>query len=152
MALEIQVDRSIVRASDVRELSIRRQRGGSDDTAIRQADDYWSKLVKLIPVEVASAYLTLYGIVASGVSKLSLRLALIVLFLAGLIATFYYSKNVLKVQQPAQLWLTCIGFVLWVFATVGFFSTFSWYEPWMASVAVISFGVGVRIAEAGPLA
>jgi len=148
------VNRDIITNSDARAFALRPRRGTSSTETAPQADDYWSQLAKIIPVEVTGAYLTIYGIVASAYSSstAALRVALTLLFLAGLCASYLYAQRVLHIQRKAQLYLTCAAYAVWVFSTVGIFSTFFWYRPWMAAVAVVSFGLTVKIAQSGPLA
>ncbi|WP_027341500.1 hypothetical protein [Hamadaea tsunoensis] len=38
-----------------------------------------------------------------------------------------------------------------VFSTGGFFATYTWWQPWMETVAVVVLGVRVRIVDLGPL-
>jgi hypothetical protein len=117
------------------------------------ADDYLSRLLKYVPIEMISAYLIVAGIVESAYSEQqrAQRIALGVLLVLGLVATWFYSARVLKISRTSQLIMTVVAFTVWVFAIGGVFATTDWYQPWMGTIAVVIFGVAVRIIGLGPL-
>lgn len=122
--------------------------GGSQ----RTADDYWAKLAKYVPIEIISAYLLIDGLIRSGASSDSAREWLMFGFLsAGVVATWFFARRVLGIVRRTQTVLSCVGFIIWVLATGGWFALQSWYAPWIGTVAVIVFGVLVQIVKIPPL-
>lgn len=78
-------------------------------------DKYLDVIVKLIPVEIISAYLTLVNIL-KGV-KHDFNFYLNIIFLVSLmILTYLYLKYICKVNSQKQLIVSTIGFLIWALA------------------------------------
>lgn len=78
-------------------------------------DKYLDVIVKLIPVEIISAYLTLVNIL-KGV-KHDFNFYLNIIFLVSLIIlTYLYLKYIGKVSSQKQLIVSTIGFLIWALA------------------------------------
>jgi hypothetical protein len=84
-------------------------------------------------------YLTLQGIILSGVEGPSLNPWLWIIFGIGLIGTPMYLWRVVKVGKKAQLVVSTAAFGVWVFALGGAFASLSWYEPFIGSLALVVF-------------
>lgn len=138
------MNRNIITSADVRTGPL--ETIGGQPTV----DDYWARLVKYLPVEMIGAYLAVVGVLSSVLDGAALRLALGSALVAGAVAVWWFAANVLRVTRRQQRVVSTVAFVLWVFATGGVFGTFGWWAPWMGSVAVVVFGVVVRIIQIGP--
>lgn len=81
----------------------------------KENDKYLDVIVKLIPVEIISAYLTLVNIL-KGV-KHDFNFYLNIIFLVSLmILTYLYLKYIGKVNSQKQLIVSTIGFLIWALA------------------------------------
>lgn len=145
------MDRNIVTWIDARN-SFRSGSGLQAEKRISE-DDYWSRLVKYIPIEIISAYVLLEGLIKSAYQPADVRRTVFlgILVTIGVAGTFFFARRVLKVERWQQISVSAVGFLVWTFATGGFFESFAWYGPWMGSAAVILFGIAVRIIDLPPL-
>ena len=144
------MDRNIITERDLVRWS------GRETTAsasLIDADTYGDRLMKYVPVELISAYLVVQGLLQSAYKNdaRARALALAILLAAGLVATWFFSARVLQVRRKGQLSMTVLAFAVWVFAIGGWFSTTGWWQAWMGTIAVIAFGVLVRIVDLPPL-
>lgn len=116
-------------------------------------DDYWARLAKYVPIEIIGAYLIIAGILDTAYRDqlTQHQFALAVLGLLGLLASWLFTQRVLNVVRRTQLTMTVAAFAVWTFATGGYFATTAWWQPWMGTIAVVSFGVAARIVGIGPL-
>ncbi|MBS1756579.1 MAG: hypothetical protein JSU03_04825 [Bacteroidetes bacterium] len=90
-------------------------------TAVAAANapsDYKDRLVKLIPSEIVTAYITLQGLISGHLANQ--RLYLSIAFTCLLILTPIYLKNVSAVTKFGQIVFTTLAFVIWVMASGGF--------------------------------
>jgi len=90
-------------------------------SATPSADDYMSRLVKLVPAEIISVYLFAFNLIkgnsktpADGSETLQW-----IIFGIMLVATPIYLKKILKMESNAQVVLCTFSFLLWVFAMGG---------------------------------
>jgi hypothetical protein len=145
------VNRNILTDDDVPEANL--ESNAPQELGATVADDYWGRLVKYVPIEIIGAYMIVSGVVdtAYADSMWQRRLALGILGAAGVIASWFFALRVLKVVRRVQLMMTGLAFAVWSFATGGVFSTMDWWQPWMGTIAVVVFGVAVRIVGLGPL-
>lgn len=115
-------------------------------------DDYLTKLLKYVPLEVLGAYLFLAGVIDSNVAeKHAHALWLGGLLIAILVVTVVYDARVLNVVRKAQIAMSVIGLATYIFAAGGWFATTTWYHQWYASLAFPVFGLLVAIVRLGPL-
>lgn len=90
-------------------------------------DTYKDRLLKYIPGEVVTLYLTLTAIQATATgAPWWLGWAIFLVCTAG---TWFYLRVVLIVRDRTQLIISTISFVVWVFALGGPFKDLSWYMP-----------------------
>jgi uncharacterized membrane protein len=149
------MDRNIITHIDVVRQRGRRNRGVEEERSLKApitADDYLSRLVKYVPIEIIGAYILVSGILETAY-PLGFRraVALGALLAVSSIATYAYSRRVLKIVRHQQIAVSVLALFVWVFATGGVFSYWSWYVPWMGTVAIIGFGVSVKIVNVPPL-
>lgn len=143
------MNRNIIVEADIPEIYLE---SASDDPNRPSPDDYFTRLLKYIPVEIISAYLIIAGVLESAYSGGAARkVSLGVLLGAGALGSFFYARQVIHVLRLTQLIMTSLAFAVWVFAIGGVFSTLGWWHPWMGTIAVVVFGVLVRIVGLGPL-
>jgi hypothetical protein len=102
--------------------------------AIRREDNrFLTALLKLIPSEVVAVYLFVLGILPE-------RLIPHLVVAAVLVAlTPLYLRFAMGVRSAAQLVVSCISMLIWIYALqqgpVRFLAP-PWYEPWYGSVAL----------------
>ncbi len=115
------------------------------------ADSYSDRLLKYVPVEIIGAYLLIEGLLRELLKGDALPWGLLALMLLGAVGAWLFSTQVLGVLRPVQLAMTVFAFVVWVFATGGWFSTMQFWAPGWGTIAVIVFGVMVQIVKLSPL-
>ena len=148
------MNRNIVTYADAARQRNRQNRGDSKVGPAEgrvEADDYLSRLVKYVPIEIIGAYITISGILHAAYSGSSRAISLGVLLIASLVVVGLYCRRVLNIARRSQVIVSMTAFVVWVFATGGVFAYWSWYAPWTGSVAMISFGLLAKIVKVPPL-
>jgi len=83
-----------------------------------QENTFKDRLVKLIPSEIVTAYITLQGLITSRPNDQ--QLFILIAFICLLILTPLYLKYISKVTKTEQIIFTTIAFVIWVMASGGF--------------------------------
>jgi hypothetical protein len=115
-------------------------------------DDYLTKVVKYIPVEVLAAYLFMAGVIDSNVtSKDDHAIWLGGLLIGILVLTIPYDLRVLNIVRWSQIAMSVVGIAVYVFAVGGWFATTTWYHQWYASIVVPVFGLVIAILKLPPL-
>jgi branched-subunit amino acid transport protein AzlD len=115
-------------------------------------DDYITKLLKYIPIEILGAYLFMQTVVDSNVTTSHAHaIWLLCLLIGSGILTFAYDRWVLSILRKTQLFMSVLAFAVYVFAMGGWFATTGWYHQWYGSIAVPTFVVLVAIIPVGPL-
>jgi hypothetical protein len=89
-------------------------------------DDYYSRLVKLIPSEIIALYLALDGIASVMKQK---EILLWVVFGIAIIGAWFYLARLANVSQLTQRVLILIAFAIWVYVFGGPFALLPWYAP-----------------------
>ena len=109
---------------------------------IRTDQNYYDKLLKLIPGEIVAAYLIITGIIPYSASKIGN----IIVFLIILIIIPFYLWRAQNVKNKLQITVTTIAFLVWVYSfNIGPFSYLKLYKPWIASIILILWTVIVPI-------
>jgi hypothetical protein len=110
------------------------------------ADDYFTRLVKYVPLEIIGFYLLVAGLIDSNVEDDSTHaLALGLLLVGSVILAALFSWFKLNVRRVVQIVMIGIALLVYVFAAGGWFATTTWYDAWLGTVAVAVFGVLVKI-------
>jgi hypothetical protein len=99
-------------------------------------DNYYSRLVKLIPSEIIAFYLALDGIASAMKQKQAL---LWVIFGISLIGAWLYLGKLANVMQFLQRLLTVIAFAIWVYVFGGPFALLSWYDPGYGKLLLVIY-------------
>ena len=92
-----------------------------------EADAYTDKLVKLIPAEVISLYLSMTWILSSATPDVH-AYAPVVVFAFCAFATWFYMRYTLKVTDSRQLIVTVVAFLIWGFAAGEPYSELTWWQ------------------------
>jgi hypothetical protein len=126
--------------------------GNPGGVATPSGDDYMTKLLKYVPVEVLGFYLLLAGVIDSNVTKPhDHAIWLLCLLIGTLVLTALYDYRVLNVVRMKQIAVSVLGLAVYVFAAGGWFATTTWYQQWYASIAVPVFALLVGIIKLKPL-
>jgi hypothetical protein len=80
-------------------------------------NDFKDRLVKLIPSEIVTAYITLQGLIGNQENK---QLFTCIAFGSLLAITPFYLRLISQVKKNGQIIFTTIAFVIWVMAIGGF--------------------------------
>jgi hypothetical protein len=120
--------------------------------AVPSEDDYLTKVVKYVPVEVLAAYLFMAGVIDSNISNRHDHAVWLGGLLIGvLVLTVPYDFRVLNIVRWSQVIMSIVGIAVYVFALGGWFATTSWYHQWYASIVVPIFGLLIAILKLPPL-
>ena len=120
--------------------------------AVPTKDDYLTKLVKYVPIEVLAAYLFMATVINSNVTgKHDQAIWLGSLLIGILVLTIPYNLQVLNIVRWEQIAMSVVGLAVYVFALGGWFATTTWYHQWYASILVPVFGLLVAIFKLKPL-
>jgi hypothetical protein len=115
-------------------------------------DDYLTKLVKYVPIEILATYLLMAGVIDSNVTgKHDQAIWLGSLLIGILLLTIPYDRQVLKIVRWSQVAMSLVGLTVYVFALGGWFATTTWYHQWYASIVVPVFALLIAIFELPPL-
>jgi hypothetical protein len=110
------------------------------------ADEFLTRLVKYVPLEIIGFYLVVAGVLDSNVKTARAHAwSLGALLLISAIATAIYDRRILRVRRGQQIAISVVGLVVYVFATGGWFATTTWYQPFFASLAVPAFALVVLL-------
>lgn len=101
------------------------------DSAEVQQDDYKTKVIKYIPTEIVTAYVTLDGIIKASSQATNAVYWVVFIFLLILTPIYIWRVTSEANQQPAwdQIIVSFFSFFIWVLALGGPFVTLSWYQP-----------------------
>jgi hypothetical protein len=120
--------------------------GPGTNVPIPTEDDYLTKVIKYVPLEVLGAYLFMTGIIHSNViGDHDLAVWLGYSLIGFALITAAYDWRVLQVARFSQIVISVVGFGVYVFATGGWFATTTWYHSWYAAIALPLFGLLVAI-------
>ncbi len=99
-------------------------------------DNYYSRLVKLIPSEIIALYLALDGIASAMKQKETL---LWVVFGIALTGAWIYLGRMANVHRFEQRILTVLAFAIWVYVFGGPFAMLPWYEPGYGKMLLVVY-------------
>ena|SRR5215218_8351805 len=104
---------------------------------ILETNNYGERLLKLVPAEWVSAYIAIKGILDSSSNPPSKEVYFVIIGIQFLVLPFYL-KYALQIKNAAQVWITSLSFLIWVFSVGGqHFGALGWYEGYYGSVLII---------------
>lgn len=115
-------------------------------------NDFKDRLVKLIPSEIVTAYITIQGLIIGydGANKATYT---IIVFLCLLVLTPLYLKNVGGVSKLPQIIYTTLAFVIWVLAMGGFKLMFpnhaDFFSEFLGSIILIIYTLAIPLVYKG---
>jgi hypothetical protein len=86
-------------------------------------NDYKDRLVKLIPTEIITAYVTLKGLINGSGVEGNKSLLLWIVFGILVIINPLYLYYVTQVKKPGQILFSSLAFILWVMVIGGTFTS-----------------------------
>ena len=117
-----------------------------------RSNDYKDRLVKLIPSEIVTAYITIQGLII-GYNGLNKSTYALIAFLTLLILTPFYLKSVSNVTKVAQIIFTTLAFVVWVLAMGGFKLMFpmqaDFFSEFFGSIILIIYTLMIPLVYKG---
>ena len=102
------------------------------------ADSYADKLVKLIPAEVISLYLSMTLILSNSSDEVHAIVPSIVYGFCAF-ATWFYMRYTLKVTDWRQLLVTVAAFLIWGFSFSEPFGELSWWTETYSGLLLAGF-------------
>jgi hypothetical protein len=88
-----------------------------------QVNDYKDRLVKLIPSEIITAYVTLKGLIYGAGEQGNRQLLIWIVFGILVVLNPLYLFYIMQVKKAGQIVFSSIAFVLWVMVIGGTFTT-----------------------------
>lgn len=104
-------------------------------------DDYLSKVVKYIPAEIVAVFVTINGILKPDPNVPAIFHWLLFIVLLVLTPLYIWRFASVKGLPPpyAQVAISTISFIIWVFALGGPFDFLGWYKSIYGSILLILF-------------
>ena len=115
-------------------------------------DDYLTKVVKYVPVEILAVYLLMAGVIDSNVTNAHDHAIWLGSLLAGiLLLTIPYDLQVLKIVRWSQIAMSLVALAVYVFALGRLVRDHgSRYHQWYASIVVPLFALLIAILKLAP--
>jgi len=111
-------------------------------------DNYYSRLIKLIPSEVIAFYLALDAIVSVMPQK---NILLWVVFGIALVGAWFYLGRLANVTGITQRLITLLAFAIWVFVFGGPFALLPWYNVNYGKILLVVFTFFVPVIFKGEM-
>jgi len=111
------------------------------------ADDYLSRIVKYVPVEVITLFALVNGAILQSPGQASNAGLLWIVFAVITALTPLYLWRVQKVTKVVQLAVSTMAFAVWVFYVGGPFALCGWYQPLYGVVLLPIFTFGIGLIE-----
>ena len=113
---------------------------------------YKDRLVKLIPSEIVTAYITLQGLI-SGQDEKDKVLYTAIAFISLLILTPFYLSKIGGVNKIGQIIFTTLAFIIWVMASGGFHNMFPesyiFQKDFLGSLLLIIYTLAIPFVYKG---
>ncbi len=122
---------------------------GTPDVALPAGtgyDNYYSRLVKLIPAEVIAFYLALDTLASTLPEKQVLLWVVSGIAVAG---AWFYLGRVAGVTSVVQRLLSIAALVIWIYVTGGPFAALSWYSATYGKLVLVVFTFAVPLFYTG---
>ena len=130
--------RAIISATTIRDEPGTRGVPDGDAVPAQEADGYADKLVKLIPAEVISLYLSMTLILSSSSAEVHDVVPGIVYGFC-VFATWFYMRYTLKITDWRQLLVTVLAFMVWGFTFGEPFPGLTWWNETYSGLLLAGF-------------
>ena len=116
-------------------------------------DNYKERLIKFIPAEVVTLYLTVYGIASAARDEIPFEVFIWIIFAVGIIGTPLYLRFVERVRGLSHIIISTLAFAVWVFALGGPFLQLSWYHQVYGAILlpIYTFFIPILVGVGGPI-
>jgi hypothetical protein len=101
-----------------------------------ESDNYYNRLLKLIPAEAIAFYLALDGIASNMKNSDTL---LWIIFFVSIVGTWLYIVKMTNVKKFFQQLWTVLAFCIWVFVIGGPFQQYEWYDENYGKLLVTAY-------------
>ncbi len=113
-------------------------------------NDYKDRLVKLIPSEIITAYVTLKGLINGAGVQGNKQLLLWIVFGILVILNPLYLYYVTKVKKAGQIAFSSIAFILWVMVIGGTFGTILGFpSEYLGSILLVIYTLFIPFVYKG---
>ena len=113
-------------------------------------NDYKDRLVKLIPTEIITAYVTIRGLVSGSGVQGNKQLLIWIVFAVLLIINPLYLYYVTQVKKAGQIVFSSIAFVLWVMVIGGTFGNILGFPPeFLGSILLVIYTLFIPFVYKG---
>ncbi len=113
-------------------------------------NDYKDRLVKLIPTEIITAYVTIKGLVSGSGVQGNKQLLIWIVFAVLLIFNPLYLYYVTQVKKTGQIVFSSIAFVLWVMVIGGTFGNILGFPPeFLGSILLVLYTLFIPFVYKG---
>ena len=113
-------------------------------------NDYKDRLVKLIPTEIITAYVTIRGLVSGSGVQGNKQLLIWIVFAVLLIINPLYLYYVTEVKKVGQIIFSSIAFVLWVMVIGGTFGNILGFPPeFLGSILLVIYTLFIPFVYKG---
>lgn len=110
-------------------------------------DDYLTRLIKYIPSETVTLYVTLYGMASGAIAEIPFEQITWLIFVVGVVLTPLYLWRIANVNDWLQISVATVAFVIWVFALGGPFANLSWYHSVYGALLLPTFTAVIPLFE-----
>jgi hypothetical protein len=115
-----------------------------------QVNDYKDRLVKLIPSEIITAYVTLKGLINGAGEQGNRQLLIWIVFGILVIMTPLYLFYITNVKKAGQIVFSSIAFVLWVMVIGGTFTTILGFSAeYLGSILLVIYTLFIPFVYKG---
>lgn len=118
--------------------------------AAPSVNDYKERLVKLIPTEIITAYVTIKGLISGSTVQGNKQLLIWIVFGVLLVINPLYLFYVTQVKKPGQIVFSSIAFVLWVMVIGGTFGNILGFPPeFLGSILLVIYTLFIPFVYKG---
>jgi len=118
-------------------------------------DGYFDRLLKSIPSDVVGLWLAGSGLIQGQADNGSRAGLLWFLFVVGLVFSFFWTrKQTTESGKPTawrQIFLSCVAFIVWVFAIGGPFAELAFYKPVYGSLLLLIYTSAIPLLPPPPV-
>lgn len=115
-----------------------------------QVNDYKDRLVKLIPSEIITAYVTLRGLINGAGEQGNRQLLIWIVFGILVIMNPLYLFYIMQVKKAGQIAFSSIAFVLWVMVIGGTFTTILGFSAeYLGSILLVLYTLFIPFVYKG---